>query len=818
MSRDAVVTVSSDASLTLCDCAAGSTGKITCTSTTVATYYAIRNQGTLTLNSGAVEESRGVYNASSSSVFKPSGGSVSGGEYGIYNYGQVYLSDAPSVSGVKAGIYTAGSSSAIYADGGAEENAAPHSGEPITLAYSSPGHGKTTVRHVTEDTKDKFTFTHENYELTFDEQTNVLQLQGKPQALTWYDIDGGRLTGEGYPATFPYAAELPSSQLPAAPVVEGKLFLGWLYKADGDSDWSNRYWSDSYIFKSVSFQADYIDGFAGGSGTKDDPYQIATVGDLQTLSAIVDKNIPAYNNSNVWYKLTADIDLSNLCGEELGSWMPIGGNCGYSFKANFDGDGHTISNLYIDAEERYQGLFYSLYGATVKNLTLTGQVTAGQPSGALAGEIEDSVVDNVDVTDVVVTPYGYTLDENRTMAYKKAESGNTIDVLGNYKNNWLQTTFSSNGYAVATTDNLEDSVSASAKFINSGKYVQLSYTVTAGDSPIADGKLAVHADIQIGDNDEAAVEVIQDDGGNPIGLKMVDTHTAEEKPDCISRDDQFSLYFGDKNGVTPVDTYWFGVYDERMDSHSTYGYICFAPLNDNTKSSVGTYEQSSGVYTKFSGKDSGFAISWQNISLGAGDYSITAGDLKKLSCDNGKYQLKLKEDGKVYFFPADPTQGKVEVKPNTPDVIASEEVLKELAGTPETGKIITVTLTVEKKAEAEGKTEIENLITTGKKDDMLYLDLSLTKTVTDVNTETTPITDTGDKVLEIAVDYDFTGKQNVTVYRKQILHLRHRVHRPDYHSRDPTQPIQQPHHLLHPYCHCGTGRLHFPQRQDKCPP
>lgn len=107
--------------------------------------------------------------------------------------------------------------------------------------------------------------------------------------------------------------------------------------------------------------------------------------------------------------------------------------------------------------------------------------------------------------------------------------------------------------------------------------------------------------------------------------------------------------------------------------------------------------------------------------------------------------------------------GEVEVKPDTPAVTVDEDTLKDLAGEVQEGESVTVKLTVEKQDSPTDKDELEAIIS-GKKDDVLYLDLSLLKQVNDAAPQ--PITDTGDKVLEIAVDYDFTGKKDVTVYRK----------------------------------------------------
>ncbi|MBD9074064.1 MAG: hypothetical protein EGR43_08805 [Prevotella sp.] len=70
--------------------------------------------------------------------------------------------------------------------------------------------------------------------------------------------------------------------------------------------------------------------------------------------------------------LTADIDLKNYChaaedGKELLSWIPIG-YVNNSWKGNMDGQGHTISHLYIKTAQNYVGLFGYIDGATIQDL------------------------------------------------------------------------------------------------------------------------------------------------------------------------------------------------------------------------------------------------------------------------------------------------------------------------------------------------------------------------------------------------------------------------------------------------------------------
>ncbi len=83
--------------------------------------------------------------------------------------------------------------------------------------------------------------------------------------------------------------------------------------------------------------------------------------------------------------LTKDIDLAGY------NWTPIGTNSSNSkiFSGSFDGQGHTVDNLYINykantsAQSPYQGFFGYVYGssttnhAVIKDLTVRGEVILG---------------------------------------------------------------------------------------------------------------------------------------------------------------------------------------------------------------------------------------------------------------------------------------------------------------------------------------------------------------------------------------------------------------------------------------------------------
>ena len=124
--------------------------------------------------------------------------------------------------------------------------------------------------------------------------------------------------------------------------------------------------------------------FAGGSGTKADPYLIETADQLNAVR----------KGPNNHYKLISDIDLSNW-----GNWIPIGATPAYGFMGggwnaaeegaytffgSFDGNGHVVSGMQIIINEETpfmtassNWLAYGLFGTiantndidyTIKNL------------------------------------------------------------------------------------------------------------------------------------------------------------------------------------------------------------------------------------------------------------------------------------------------------------------------------------------------------------------------------------------------------------------------------------------------------------------
>ena len=124
-------------------------------------------------------------------------------------------------------------------------------------------------------------------------------------------------------------------------------------------------------FSVCSFALAEESPFAGGTGTADDPWQIATVEQLLAFSAAVnDGSVGGYPGQ--YFVLTADIDLKDV------AWQPIGhmdltdmSNYSCMFMGTLDGQGHTISNVTFHSDTPVCGVgVVGMNLGEVKNLTV----------------------------------------------------------------------------------------------------------------------------------------------------------------------------------------------------------------------------------------------------------------------------------------------------------------------------------------------------------------------------------------------------------------------------------------------------------------
>ena len=140
--------------------------------------------------------------------------------------------------------------------------------------------------------------------------------------------------------------------------------------------------------------------FAGGNGTANDPYKIATAEQLEKFAELV--NDYTSPDTDACAVLTADINLSGV-----GNWTPIGDSSNNQYSGSFDGDGHTISGLNIAGSDDYQGLFGYVYqGGTVQNLTVDGTVSGAGTVGGIVAQ-NYGTIQNCTNTGTVTGTYDY---------------------------------------------------------------------------------------------------------------------------------------------------------------------------------------------------------------------------------------------------------------------------------------------------------------------------------------------------------------------------------------------------------------------------
>ncbi len=132
------------------------------------------------------------------------------------------------------------------------------------------------------------------------------------------------------------------------------------------------------------------DNFAGGDGSVENPYQIATIEQLDAVR----------NHLNSHFILLNDINFAGFLDEngEQKYFSPIGRKEEYSapFTGTFDGKGHTIKNLKMRGS--YVGLFVSLENSIVQNLNLQSVSVMGDYSvGTIASTSKNSIIRNCNV-------------------------------------------------------------------------------------------------------------------------------------------------------------------------------------------------------------------------------------------------------------------------------------------------------------------------------------------------------------------------------------------------------------------------------------
>lgn len=164
-------------------------------------------------------------------------------------------------------------------------------------------------------------------------------------------------------------------------------------------------------------------------GSTGNPYEISTAAELACFRAYVNEG-----NLSVCAKLTDDIDLKDFCHAADASnnieksWELIGSYDSYpnkAYKGVFDGNGHTISNLYIKVQREGVGFFGCARGGSIKNITFDN------------AQVENTGNDyNYSMTGIVVGAGFATLQNLKTLNNCSVKSGakSLGGIAGNARN------------------------------------------------------------------------------------------------------------------------------------------------------------------------------------------------------------------------------------------------------------------------------------------------------------------------------------------------------------------------------------------------
>lgn len=177
----------------------------------------------------------------------------------------------------------------------------------------------------------------------------------------------------------------------------------------------------SIVLGLLIFFGSILNAAPSGDGSSGSPWLINTLEDLKYIA----------DNSDTWddyFLQTADIDAAECSTWYEGAgWLPIGrvvGETEIKFRGFYDGQGFTISNLYINRPNMNNvGLFGHVgsdtYASTIENLGLTyPEVYGGRGTGTLIGR---------------VTGYSGTLTQNCFSMYGKVVGdGATGGLIGSH--------------------------------------------------------------------------------------------------------------------------------------------------------------------------------------------------------------------------------------------------------------------------------------------------------------------------------------------------------------------------------------------------
>ncbi len=245
----------------------------------------------------------------------------------------------------------------------------------------------------------------------------------------------------------------------------------------------------------------YADSYAGGDGSKTNPYEIATEKQLAKLARDVNNGNTPQAFLGKYFKLTADIDLSG------GIWMPIGKYYNYGngnnrlFFGKFDGNGHVIKNMHIQWEDvdarkakSVWGLFSTLQGESSTNLTTVTNLiiekarvekkSGFSPDGPSynVGVVAGEIYGNTELSNIIIRGSEITDNDETYEINRETKIGG---IAGNVQTDSKNETFRIFNIAADTQINMLKNTSVhNDKFHIAQGFGRFSYDMKGGDNII----------------------------------------------------------------------------------------------------------------------------------------------------------------------------------------------------------------------------------------------------------------------------------------------------------------------------------------------
>ncbi|MDE2215490.1 MAG: autotransporter-associated beta strand repeat-containing protein, partial [Candidatus Omnitrophica bacterium] len=248
-----------------------------------------------------------------------------------------------------------------------------------------------------------------------------------------------------------------------------------------------------------------------GSGTSGSPYLIYDVYGLQGMGSTTYLSKYFQLANNITATVTEPTGSGGNNWNSGAGFIPVGKTSGSDFTGNFNGEGYTISNLYInDTTDSYVGLFgYAGAASSISNVGLTGGSVTGTGNtyvGGLVGESLGSI--SIDYNTGTATLNG----TNSTDA-------GVGDLVGYIKGGTI-------GYSYATgivNGGTNDNVGGLVGIADSGATIHYSYetgSVTSGGGSGGSWVGGLVGDL--GDNGGAATITNSYATGHVIGVNAAD--------------------------------------------------------------------------------------------------------------------------------------------------------------------------------------------------------------------------------------------------------------------------------------------------------